>query len=138
MAKPGPKPKMTPTRKQQILRCVQRGLSVADALLVADVTYDMYRHAKRVDPEFASGIKSASAKGKFTCLEKIHRGAPGWQSSAWFLERKYGTEYGQRMKLDVDTIVVMRIEEVIIADGKIPNIESNGTAPSGTARLSGF
>jgi hypothetical protein len=107
-AKPGPKPKMTPVVKADILLSLRLGLSIAEALRCADVSYDNFRHAKRTDEQFARGVKSAADRGKRHHLQRVHDGVPQWQSSAWFLERKYGAEFGQRVKVQSSGRVVIK------------------------------
>lgn len=98
--KPGPKPTVTDTVKAQVILHLKLGLSQADALLCCDVSYDAFRRAKKDDPEFARGVKAASARGKAHHLKRVTSGEAGWQSSAWFLERKYGEEFGQKQRLE--------------------------------------
>lgn len=107
-AKPGPKPKMTPAVKAGVLESLRVGLSLAEALIRAGLTRDQYRTAVRDDPEFTRGVKKAAIDGKFHHLQRVNDGVPQWQSSAWFLERKYGQEFGQRVKVQSSGRVVIK------------------------------
>jgi hypothetical protein len=107
-AKPGPKPKMTPAVKAGVLESLRVGLSLAEALIRAGLTREMYRHACRTDEQFHRGVKKAAIDGKFHHLQRVNDGVPQWQSSAWFLERKYGAEFGQKVKLQTSGKVVIK------------------------------
>jgi hypothetical protein len=91
---------VTPKVKRRIVACLWLGLSLADALLAAGVSRAAFRRARAVDAKFGRGVKNAAIRGKSYHLRRVARGVENWQSSAWFLERKYGTEYGQRVKVE--------------------------------------
>jgi hypothetical protein len=107
-AKPGPKPAVTPQIKADILESLRLGLSLAAALRCANVSRQQYRTAVANDAEFNRGIKSAADQGKRHHLQRVHDAERNWQASAWFLERKYGAEFGQRVKVQTSGRVVIK------------------------------
>jgi hypothetical protein len=132
--KPGPHPTVTDQVKKQLIESVQVGLSLADALCMLGISRAAFIRARQADPQFGQGIKSASSRGKDYHLRRIYRGDPGWQSSAWFLERKYGSEYGNRLKLDVEGELITRlVEEIVEPDGTHEDYHRNGQAAPGAA-----
>jgi hypothetical protein len=40
-------------------------------------------------PDFRDDLKGAQAAGELALLGRVRDGAPGWQGSAWLLERRY-------------------------------------------------
>lgn len=79
-----------------ILQVIADGLSWADASVYVGLKSRTTIHdeAKR-NPEFSNALKRAELDGKLYHLRRIKTGGPTWQSSAWFLERKFS---GWRMK----------------------------------------
>jgi hypothetical protein len=45
---------------------------------------------------FLAHIKKATAEGEFHHLGRILYGPRGWESSGWFLERKYPDKWGRK------------------------------------------
>jgi len=46
-------------------------------------------------PEFSGAIKSAVATRKLTRLKRIDAGEPGWQGTAWSLERQFPERFAR-------------------------------------------
>lgn len=136
MAKTGPKPKLTAKVKKRLLRLLRVGMSLAESITCLGVTRSMLRYARERDPEFSRGVKAASLRGKARHLFRVARGDERWQSSAWFLERKYGSEYGNKLNVDLGGGATMRLIEEIVeapADGEAGH--RNGQAPPRPAGL---
>jgi hypothetical protein len=112
MAKRGPPLKFTAAIKAKVIQGLERGMSLADMLTLVGFCHRSFRNACAADPEFSQGVKSAAGRGKLHHLERVHEGNERWQSSAWFLERKYGAEYGQ--KLQVQHGGRVEVAEVVI------------------------
>jgi hypothetical protein len=134
MAKRGPPLKFTAAIKAKVIQGLERGMSLADMLTLVGFCHRSFRNACAADPEFSQGVKSAAGRGKLHHLERVHEGDERWQSSAWFLERKYGAEYGQKVKLDVTAQVSTRIVEQVI-DGPAEDPRRNGATASRSASL---
>jgi hypothetical protein len=137
VAKRGPKPKLTQPAKKEILLALEVGLSLADTLLATGVSHRTFKRGCKDDAKFARGVKAAAAQGKLCCLKAIRLGVPNWQARAWFLERKYGAEYGQKVKVEHGGRVEVR--EEIIDDARPAAHETNGhQAAPGASRVSGL
>lgn len=127
--------KMTARVKADVLEHLELGLSLADALKCLDVSHTSYVRAKQDDPDFGRGVKSAAARGKAHHLRRVHGGVPNWQASAWFLERKYGAEYGQKLRLDHGGSVQV-VEEIVSGGGAAQaQANGNGHASPGAGRI---
>jgi hypothetical protein len=107
-AKPGPKPTVTPKVKGEILDLLNLGLSLAETLTVVGISPTAFKRERAADEQFGRGVKSAALRGKAQHLRRVRDGVPQWQSSAWFLERKYGAEFGQRVKVQSSGRVVIK------------------------------
>jgi hypothetical protein len=100
MAKPkpkkrGPKPKYEdPKIIKPLLQAIEDGLTETDACHLVGIDPDTLRRWKAKE-EICGAIKSAIARGKHHHIKRIKAGDQGWQSSAWFLERKYRKEFGK-------------------------------------------
>jgi hypothetical protein len=78
--------KMTDGIIAEVSNGISHGLSDEDAAaLVGIEPSTLFRWKKR--PEFAKAIKQAVARRKLIRLQKIDHGDPGWQGSAWHMER---------------------------------------------------
>jgi hypothetical protein len=92
---PGGRPtKRTPTLVARIAEAISSGLSdefVAALVGIDAPTLSEWRH----DREFSEAIKSAEAARLQKRLARIEAGEPGWQGTAWFLERRYPREFSR-------------------------------------------
>lgn len=50
-------------------------------------------------------LKAAAALAETAAVERVRAGAGGWQSAAWWLERRFPDRYGQRTRIDVRATV---------------------------------
>lgn len=99
MARPS---KFTPEVAAAILRAVGAGLAYPQAAALAGVCertlyYWLEAGASGQDPlaTFLQDLKSAEAKAELEALTAVKAGGPGWQSRAWYLERKYPERWGR-------------------------------------------
>ena len=54
-------------------------------------------------PEFSGAIKSAVATRKVARLKRIEAGEPGWQGTAWAMERQYPERFARpEIQLNLD------------------------------------
>lgn len=135
MAKRGPPKKFTAEVKARVVECLTMGLSLAEALTIVGFDRRSYVRECQTDLEFARGVKGASSEGKLHHIRRIHNAEERWQASAWFLERKYGAEYGQKVKLEHGGAVRV-VEEIVEAvPAHETNGHANGAASPGAGRL---
>lgn len=118
MAKRGPKPKITPEVEREILACLTVGASLNDAADYVEIHRANLNRRMANDPKFAKGVDRAIAKGKLHHLNKVGKAEP-WQSSAWMLERKWGSEWGRKDQVTSDGTIRVIVEYV---DNNTPKI----------------
>jgi hypothetical protein len=125
---PGPKPTVTPAVKARLLDMLHAGLSLADSLLIVGISRAAFLRARNDDEEFGRGVKSAAAEGKLHHLKRVRDGAERWQASAWFLERKYGQEFGKRLQLQGDPARPLTIQGLrgVTPEEVTGHVPSNG------------
>jgi hypothetical protein len=71
---------------------IEAGLTYEDACTRAGIQRDqLYNWLK--DPQKSERLEKAKVEGKFKHLQRINAGEKTWQSSAWFLERRYREEF---------------------------------------------
>jgi hypothetical protein len=58
----------------------------------------------RHDREFSEAVKSAEATRLQKRLARVEAGEPGWQGTAWFLERRYPREFS-RPELQLNQLI---------------------------------
>jgi hypothetical protein len=85
---PGGRPtKRTAKITEQICEGISYGLTDEEvAALVGIDDYTLTRWKK--DPEFCGAIKKAQAARLLIRLKRIEKGEPGWQGTAWAMERQ--------------------------------------------------
>lgn len=113
---------LTVAGRAELFRCIAVGASLEDSARCARIApATLYRYmslgkaeqkaASELD-EFATAptdswwalledIKAAQALFKVERLGVIKTGEPGWQSSAWLLERKWPKDWGRSTRIDV-------------------------------------
>lgn len=96
----------TPDAQAAIVDAVARGNYLATACERAGITYSAFTYWRRLvesgDPnaqafsDFFAAIKKAVAAAECNALESLRSGMPGWQSQAWFLERRFPKRWGAK------------------------------------------
>jgi hypothetical protein len=93
---PGGRPtKRTPDRVRRLAKAIADGLPDEYACALVGITRETLQQW-RSDPdfkEFSATIKTVQAKRLLKRLAVIEAGGPGWQSTAWILERCYAKEF---------------------------------------------
>ena len=67
---------------------IAEGLTDEEAAALEDISCDCIQRWRKGNPEFWVTIKRAEAERLKGRLARIERGEPGWQGTAWFLERR--------------------------------------------------
>jgi hypothetical protein len=67
---------------------IAAGLTDEEAAALEDISCDCIQRWRKGNPEFCVTIKRAEAERLKGRLARIERGEPGWQGTAWFLERR--------------------------------------------------
>ena len=80
--------KRTPEVVAKIAAAIAIGLTDEEAAVLAGINPDTMTEWRK-DPEFSGAIKKATAQRLLLRLERIEAGEPGWQGTAWALERLY-------------------------------------------------
>lgn len=90
--------KYTPELAERLATGLREGL-FAEAVCEAEgIDPSTYRRWLADKPEFRTLIKRAEADQQREALARIRAGGEGWQSSAWFMERRYQREWALRVK----------------------------------------
>jgi hypothetical protein len=94
LRRPGGRPtKRTAKITEQICEGISYGLTDEEvAALVGIDDYTLTRWKK--DPEFCGAIKNAQATRLLIRLKRIEKGEPGWQGTAWAMERQDPERFG--------------------------------------------
>ena len=97
--------------QQRIITLLAEGNYLFVACEAAGLTYSGFRHWQRrwedgdpVAQEFADffeSVKRAVAVGEVNALRELTAGDPGWQSRAWFLERRFPQRWGRKDRTPV-------------------------------------
>lgn len=87
-----------------ILDAIGRGLSQKDAGILAGVNEDTISRWKKDKADFAEKVLQKEVEFKQIHIVNIQNEALAgtWQASAWFLERKFPKEFGQKAELSDD------------------------------------
>lgn len=94
-------------RCNAILQYLAEGNRLIVALRAAGVTHECFRlwenRVKAADPDvpsdiadFIGKVRVAEAASEVTAVRELRSGRPGWQGSAWFLERRFPQRWGKQ------------------------------------------
>ena len=141
--------KRTPEIVTLISECIADGLTDQEAAAIADIDPDTMTEWRK-DPEFSGAIKRATALRLRKRLARIEAGEPGWQGTAWALERIYPARFAkpevlnrvansvqinaQNAQFNFENYERMRDRVRQILDGETPMLEDelqNEDSPSG-------
>jgi hypothetical protein len=92
--------KYSSAKTKEICQYLEEGLSREDAWTLAGIVKStFYEWMEKSD--FSDSIKKAELKGKREHILNIKKaGEQHWTASAWFLERRYYEEFGNKSKLE--------------------------------------
>ena len=99
----GRPPKITKAIEKQIADCFFDGLTDVETAALCDVSYKTIQRARA--GQFCPAIKKAEFARKQFYIRKLRDGKrPDWPRIAWFLERRYPTEFAKpEIQLAVNT-----------------------------------
>lgn len=102
--------------------CLASGITKHTFYYWKHLLEDGAEHAQ-VYTDFYDAVKSASAVSEQGALRDVRAGQPGWQGSAWFLERRFPKRWGKKDHLtvkseNVDMTKLTDAELEAIASGK--------------------
>src|SRR4029453_15533023 len=113
--------KRTPEVVAKIAEAIAIGLTDEEASLLAAIDPDTMTEWRK-DPEFSGAVKKATAQRFLLRLERIEAGVPGWQGTAWALERLYPARFARPEVLNQIAIVnqgrKVSTERVIVLPGE--------------------
>lgn len=89
---PGAPSKMTPEIIEKFGDAVAMGLTDEEAAALCDLHPDTITEWNK-NPEFTGAIKREKALRLYTRLLRVQAGYPGWQGTAWALERNHGARF---------------------------------------------
>src|ERR1700732_3109413 len=92
---PGGRPtKRTPEITDKICDAISYGLTDEEVAALVGIDDSTLTRWKK-DSEFCGAIKKAVAMRKLDRLKRIESGVPGWQGTAWAMERMYPKEFSR-------------------------------------------
>jgi hypothetical protein len=88
----------------RIAAAIAIGLTDEEAGLLAGIDHETMRMWRKI-PEFSGAIKTATAERLLARLGRIENGEPGWQGTAWALERIYPQRFARPEVLNQIAVV---------------------------------
>ena len=96
MAHPGGRPRAIdkdPELLERIAECFFLGFTDEQTALDCQISAKTIQRLRR--GKFCPAVKRAELEREKTYRQKVYDGAPNWQGVAWFLERKYPTQFAK-------------------------------------------
>lgn len=97
--------------QRKIIELLAAGNYLQVACEASGLTYDCFRHWQKRweqdDPiaqefaDFFKAIKVAVSHGECKALGDVRHGQQGWQSAAWFLERRFPNRWGKQERAPI-------------------------------------
>ena len=107
----GRKSKYSPQLQIALCQWLKKGCSFKDACAMEGISYETFRTWQSEKSVFSVAIKKAEVECKVARIQTVLKASDkSWQAAAWWLERRYGDEYGRIVKEEKPTNVVT-IEE---------------------------
>jgi hypothetical protein len=110
-----------------IVSAITDGLSRTIAGRLCDVSPQTIERESKKDADFRNALKKAEAKCEHYHVIRIKAGDRTWQSSAWFLQRKWPKRYGDKRPADTNTSLIQLARSLVSATpppGSVPGVES--------------
>lgn len=102
--------KYTPEIVEEICGYIEDGLLQKDAAVLAGISVSTFHEWDNKHSEFSEALIAAKLRGKAHHIKKIKK-ADQWQSSAWYLERKFPDEFAIK-KEEVKQPITIQWEEI--------------------------
>ena len=93
--------KYTPEAIEIIKNSLELGMYHEQAAIRAGITIETFHTWQHEKPEFSEAIQKAETDCEAFHLQRIKDGPANWQSSGWFLERKYRERWYQAKEVQV-------------------------------------
>lgn len=90
----GRKPSLTDEQRDLIIAKLTKGLGRGTAAALAETTHQTINREIARNAEFRKQVKKAEAHCMEYHIDRVSSGGMSWQSSAWFLERKWPQKWG--------------------------------------------
>jgi hypothetical protein len=101
---------------------IRKGASRADACRFFGTNPEVMRKALRRHPIWETLIERAEVDCKLHHLSRVHGAEKEWKASAWFLSRKWWTEFAQRTP---DSYSKEQVMTVLLSLGRVISEEIN-------------
>lgn len=109
--------KITDEMIEILIGCVKTGLPLCKAAQVVRITHrtldnwlktgedniDSDDKSKHKYIKLFLGLKEAESSAITRLLTRVEGGAPGWQGSAWILERRWWQEFAKKQSVSIDS-----------------------------------
>lgn len=93
--------KYGPDITAEIVGYITSGSNRTDSVTLAGISYETFSSWMKDHIEFNEAIKKAEASCKHRNIDLILKAATkSWQAAAWYLERKYPTEFALKSRED--------------------------------------
>ena len=102
--------KYTPEIVKEICGYIEDGLLQKDAQVLAGISKSTFHQWEKDHSDFSDALIAAKTRGKAHHIKKIKK-ADQWQSSAWYLERKFPDEFAIK-KEEVKQPITIQWEEI--------------------------
>ena len=91
--------KYSPETLKTIIAAIEQGAPLRHAAAYAGISEDTLARWREKHADFADAIKAAEARAVIGRLARIRRAEEdSWQAAAWWLERKYPSEFGRTVQ----------------------------------------
>lgn len=111
--------KRSDPRVERLLQALRLGNTRRAATRFAEIdSSTFYRWLER-SPSFRAQVEQAEADAEVRFMGRIATAAAAgtWQSAAWWLERRYPADFGQRARVDLHVQVRAEVERIAAERG---------------------
>ena len=93
-------------KRSEILDLIATGLTRDDACEVAGIhRASLYRWLKNAT--YATALNQAEIRNKARCITLVQNaGKSSWRAAAWWLEKRYPTEFGKQVKGPINPAIL--------------------------------
>jgi transposase len=110
MARPS---KYTPEAVSRILQALEVGTPYKHAAAFGGISEDTFSRWLKRHADFAESVKAAESRAMVGRLVRIRQAeTESWQAAAWWLERRYPTEFGRKTVSRIEVDDSRQMEEI--------------------------